>query len=176
MRGRPSHYTAAIADRILTEMTRDRPLGAICRDPGMPPIRTVYQWIRDDREGFAARFRACRQATGAKVGRPTAYRPERADHIAGGLIGGRSLKDVCRDPGMPTPTTVCNWAVKDRDGFGARYLDGAPGRLHHDVRPTHRYRRQRQRRRQRARRTGRHDAARPPTGEASSATGCALPS
>jgi hypothetical protein len=42
MRGRPSHYTAAIADRILTEMTRDRTLGAICRDPGMPPVRTVY--------------------------------------------------------------------------------------------------------------------------------------
>jgi hypothetical protein len=23
---------------------------------------------------------------------------------------------------MPVPTTVCNWAVKDRDGFAARYL------------------------------------------------------
>jgi hypothetical protein len=121
MRGRPSHYTADIADRILAEMTRDRPLGAICRDPGMPPVRTVYQWIRDDREGFAARFRACRKAAGAKIGRPSTYSPERAEHIAGGLIGGRNLADVCRDPGMPTPSTVCNWAIQDRDGFAARY-------------------------------------------------------
>jgi hypothetical protein len=122
MRGRPSHYTADIADRILAEIDKRRTLGVICRDPGMPPVRTVYQWIWDDREGFGARFRACREAAGAQIGRPTVYRPERAEHIAGGLIGGRDLTDVCRDPGMPTPSTVCNWALQDRDGFGARYL------------------------------------------------------
>jgi hypothetical protein len=121
MRGRPSHYTADIADRILAEIARHRTLGIICRDPGMPPARTVYQWIWDDREGFGARFRACRAAAGAKVGRPTVYSPERAEHIAGQLIGGRNLADVCRDPGMPTPSTVCNWAIQDRDGFAARY-------------------------------------------------------
>jgi hypothetical protein len=121
MRGRPSHYTAAIADRILAEMAKERPLGAICRDPGMPPVRTVYQWIWDDREGFGARYRACRAAAGARTGRPTVYSPERAEHIAVEMIGGRNLANVCRDPGMPTPSTVCNWAIQDRDGFAARF-------------------------------------------------------
>jgi transposase-like protein len=121
MTGRPSRYTAEIAARILAELSNDRTLRAICRDPGMPPARTVHQWLHDDREGFAARFRACRKAAGAKGGGPTVYSAAIADRILDELLGGRSLADVCRDPGMPSPSTVRDWADQDRDGFAARY-------------------------------------------------------
>jgi transposase-like protein len=121
-RGR-SQYTTAIADRIVAELMSGRSLGSICRDPGMPPENTVYQWVRDDREGFAARFRQCRKVAGPKGGGPTVYTAEIAERILGELMAGRTLAAICRDPGMPRPGTVRNWASEDRDGFAARYCE-----------------------------------------------------
>jgi transposase-like protein len=69
MTGRRLVYTAEIAQRILRELTRGRSLRAVCRDQGMPPHSTVRQWVSDDREGFATRYRQAR--TIATPGRPT---------------------------------------------------------------------------------------------------------
>jgi len=33
---------------------------AICRDADMPPEASVRQWVRDDRDGFAAHYREAR--------------------------------------------------------------------------------------------------------------------
>jgi hypothetical protein len=37
------------------------------------------------------------------------------------LSGGRSLRAVCRDHGMPSLNTVLKWVSDDREGFAARY-------------------------------------------------------
>ncbi|MDR3469843.1 MAG: terminase small subunit protein [Xanthobacteraceae bacterium] len=55
------------------------------------------------------------------TGRPSDYTPELADRICNELITGRTLRDVCRDTGMPAESTVRLWAQVDRDGFAARY-------------------------------------------------------
>ena len=34
---------------------------------------------------------------------------------------GKSVRAICRDPGMPSEGTVRGWAVRDVDGFGDRY-------------------------------------------------------
>ena len=51
----------------------------------------------------------------------TNYTPEIADLICQRMTEGESLRSICRDPGMPTEGTVRGWAVRDHDGFGARY-------------------------------------------------------
>jgi hypothetical protein len=113
-------YEAATAERILDQLSRGRVLRAICGDPGMPSLPTVWQWKRDDREGFAARFRrACR--TGGTMNGLSVYTAELAEKILDGLMDGRTLADICREPGMPGSSTVRDWAETDRDGFAARY-------------------------------------------------------
>lgn len=59
--GRPTTYTAEVAERILFELAEGRTLAAVCRGPGMPAEGTVWQWKDQDREGFAARYRIARE-------------------------------------------------------------------------------------------------------------------
>jgi hypothetical protein len=37
------------------------------------------------------------------------------------LARGRTLRAVCRDPGMPDPATVLRWVRDDEDGYARRY-------------------------------------------------------
>jgi transposase-like protein len=121
MTGRPSLYTLAIAERLLAELSNGRPLERICRDPGMPSSTTVRQWVVEDRDGFAARYSRLKRAGHAGTGRPTTYTAEVAERILFELSEGRTLADVCRDPGMPAEGTVWQWKNQDREGFAARY-------------------------------------------------------
>jgi hypothetical protein len=123
MGGRPSHYTAEIAQRILDELAAGRPLDAVCHDDDMPPRSTVRQWVSDDREGFAARYREARKRakTDVRPGHPPVYAADIAEHILQQLSAGRTLADICGDPGMPVPGTVWQWIVADRDGYAERY-------------------------------------------------------
>jgi hypothetical protein len=61
MTGRPALHTAGIAEQILRQLTAGRSLRAVCQDHGMPSRRTVMQWVSDDRQGFAARYRQARE-------------------------------------------------------------------------------------------------------------------
>jgi transposase-like protein len=119
--GRPSLYSAEIAERILAELSNGRTVDHVCDDPGMPSPTTVRQWVKEDREGFAARYRQLKRAGGARTGRPTTYTAEIAERILEQLSDGRTLADVCRDPGMPAAGTVWQWTNENREGFAARY-------------------------------------------------------
>lgn len=55
------------------------------------------------------------------VGRPTEYTEELAARICARLAEGYSLREVCRDEGMPSEATVRRWALEDREGFSAQY-------------------------------------------------------
>ncbi|MGM5020196.1 terminase small subunit protein [Tardiphaga sp. 367_B4_N1_1] len=54
-------------------------------------------------------------------GRPSDFSAEIAKEICSKLAEGRTLRDVCRDDGMPSESTVRTWALDDREGFSAQY-------------------------------------------------------
>jgi hypothetical protein len=120
MKTRASLYTAEIADRILGELRIGRSLHGICCDDGMPHRETVTKWIRQDRAGFAARYRQAREIAQNSPGYP-GYTAETAERLLGELMSGRGLVEICGDPGMPDHTTVNRWVANDREGFAARY-------------------------------------------------------
>lgn len=48
------------------------------------------------------------------------FTQELADSILAGLAEGKSLRAVCREPNMPSPSTVLEWAEKHPE-FGEQY-------------------------------------------------------
>jgi hypothetical protein len=104
-------YTEASAERVLQELLTGRSLRDVCGDPGMPRESTVRNWVADNREGFAARYRHAR-----KVGdKAMADRKlELIEWILDELASGRTLRAVCRDEGMPAHNTVLAWMAEHR--------------------------------------------------------------
>jgi terminase small subunit-like protein len=117
MRRRRIDYTDAVAARICDELRRGRKLMAICRDDGMPSRGTVLGWARANRHGFGERYRGLAHPHGTT----SLYTRALADHICGELRTGRTLTDICDDPGMPSNRAVRAWMTDDRDGFAVRY-------------------------------------------------------
>jgi hypothetical protein len=56
--GRPTKFTEAILTEICDKLSEGTPLAQICRDPGMPAWRTVYDWMDKDENVSAAIARA----------------------------------------------------------------------------------------------------------------------
>lgn len=54
-------------------------------------------------------------------GRPSKYTPALARKICAMMATGRTLRSICREPGMPAESTVRNWALEDVHGFFAQY-------------------------------------------------------
>jgi len=59
-RGRPTRYTAAVAERICDRLANGETLRSVCRDKGMPPENTVRRWVLEDRNGFSAQYARAR--------------------------------------------------------------------------------------------------------------------
>ena len=58
-KGRPSTFDPAVAEAICARLSKGEPLASICRDPGMPPVRTVSEW-KARQETFSADFARAR--------------------------------------------------------------------------------------------------------------------
>jgi hypothetical protein len=58
---RPTRYAADIADCILEGLGEGRALESICADSGMPTAAAVRRWVREDRDGVAARYWTMRE-------------------------------------------------------------------------------------------------------------------
>ena len=56
-----NRYRPELAAVILERVSSGEPLRQVCRDQGMPPESTFRQWVRDDRDGLAARYEAARR-------------------------------------------------------------------------------------------------------------------
>jgi hypothetical protein len=93
----------------------------ICRDDDMPCRDTLFEWIRQDRDGFGGRYRQAR-ASGGAPGRID-YTREIANRVIEDLMGGRTISEICGDPDMPGLTAINSWIATDRDGFAARYKE-----------------------------------------------------
>jgi hypothetical protein len=59
--GRATLYNHELAEWLLDELAEGRTLSDVCRDEGMPDRTTVRLWVKEDREGFAARYYEARQ-------------------------------------------------------------------------------------------------------------------
>lgn len=60
MTGRPSTFTAEVGDEICARLASGMPLSRICKDEGMPAIKTVYGWLRLH-EGFRQQYARARE-------------------------------------------------------------------------------------------------------------------
>lgn len=54
-------------------------------------------------------------------GRPCTYTEAIAAEICERLAAGETLRQVCKDPRMPPPSTVRLWVLDDREGFAERF-------------------------------------------------------
>ena len=56
-------------------------------------------------------------------GRPTMYSDDLINKFLGRIMDGRGLVSVCRDPDMPSKSTIYEWlADKEKKGFLDRYI------------------------------------------------------
>lgn len=55
--GAPEIFTQELADRLCELIsTTTKSLRTICKMEGMPSVRTVLRWLREDKEGFCAQY------------------------------------------------------------------------------------------------------------------------
>lgn len=59
--GRPSVRTDEIIGSIIEQVSAGTPLAEVCRQEGMPGLRTVYDWLEADSD-LSARFARARKA------------------------------------------------------------------------------------------------------------------
>jgi hypothetical protein len=126
-------FTPELAAAICRRVAAGESLRAICRaDPAMPTEKTVWNWRRAYAEfdemlshaqgvareralaDQAARdaARAARRGSGARSAWNaglSGYCEALAREICGRIAFGESLREVCRDPEMPSVATVYNW-------------------------------------------------------------------
>lgn len=67
MTGRPSIFTPDLAARICGRIAAGESVRTITRDDDMPDEWTVYRWVNEDREGFAADYRQARIAQAERL-------------------------------------------------------------------------------------------------------------
>nr|MBA3242286.1 DNA packaging protein [Acidobacteriota bacterium] len=60
-RGRPSLYTAEIAEEICRRLSAGQTLREVCRSDGMPSEGTVRAWALDDYNGFSTQYTRARE-------------------------------------------------------------------------------------------------------------------
>ncbi len=104
-------WSPALARRICERVASGELLYAVLREPGMPTAQSVGRWARG-RADFGEALMAARR----EGGRPSrggggvwAYCPEVVDVLFERLAEGESLTGVCRDPTMPTYSTIYHW-------------------------------------------------------------------
>ncbi len=78
--GRPSIYTAELADKICQQIAEGRSLQQIQRDEGMPGMTTVMRWL-GDKEDFRSQYASARE--------------KQADHYAAEIV---EIADTEEDP------------------------------------------------------------------------------
>jgi len=60
-----------------------------------------------------------------------AYSREIADQILSQMAEGMTLREICKQPGMPPPPTFRLWVVNDTDGLAARYVRARDAQAQH---------------------------------------------
>ena len=111
--GRRKHveWSDALGDTICRRVADGELLEMLCRKKGFPSAIIVRKWMRT-RPDFADKLRGARLAGGRLPdtrGPISTYNEEAADEIFERLCEGESMNQICRDPAMPSVSTVQNW-------------------------------------------------------------------
>lgn len=61
VKGRPTKYTKALADKICEQLAEGFTLREICKPEEYPAESTVRLWALDDRDGFSAQYARARE-------------------------------------------------------------------------------------------------------------------
>jgi hypothetical protein len=103
-------FSLALARRICGRVAGGESLLAICESPGMPHAKTVSDWI-GKRPRFAAMMAAARAAAGqmARSAQLSTFCAGTANVILERMSEGETLVAICRDPAMPSFSTVYRW-------------------------------------------------------------------
>lgn len=64
--GRPSSFTEEVAAVICARIAAGESLRAVCRDPAMPEMRTVFRWMPAN-EGFRQQYEIAMEARAAAI-------------------------------------------------------------------------------------------------------------
>ncbi|WP_293679754.1 hypothetical protein [uncultured Phenylobacterium sp.] len=116
-------YSPHVVDRICAGLEEGRGLRRLCREPGMPTRASVMRWLKT-RPDFADVAALMRRMSGlGRAGRPSGYRRDLDYAICERLLAGEPLRTVCRDPAMPSRSTVHAWMRRDPEF--ARAIDMA---------------------------------------------------
>ena len=94
-----TRYTPEFAEKVCERMAEGASLREVCRDNGVPES-SVRQWVRDDRDGFAAQGRWCFGKT--QIAPPRPYRGKVA-------LGRALIKEPC-PPAVGAPYSLCDLA------------------------------------------------------------------
>jgi hypothetical protein len=99
-----------LARTVCARLSAGESDASITRDKTMPSRSTLRQWRLAEPE-FAADYEAARAKGGGKQGggRPELYSAALVDSLCDRIIEGRALHKICRDPDMPSQTTVNRW-------------------------------------------------------------------
>jgi hypothetical protein len=114
-RGQVVRWSAEAARRVIARTAEGEPLLAMCKEPGMPALRTVMQWMAK-RPDFAASLHEARRVGGGPFnGRKSIYCVETAQAIFDRLSDGEGIVAICRDPTMPGYSTVQRWIRENQE-------------------------------------------------------------
>lgn len=111
--GRPGsvRWSEALGRRICARVTAGEVLYAVLREAGMPSAQSVRAWARDN-PAFAAALAEARAAGGRPArggGGVWTFCEASARAVFDRLCEGESLTSICRDPTMPSMSTVFYW-------------------------------------------------------------------
>jgi hypothetical protein len=66
--GRPSNYSAETVDTICDRIAKGESLRSICEDDKMPALRTVFDWLADDKNShFRSKYARAREAQADQI-------------------------------------------------------------------------------------------------------------
>ena len=102
MPGRPTIYSDAIADAILTRLADGEPLTRICKEPDLPGLTTVYRWLESD-DSFRDKYARARE--------------EQADTLADEIV---RIADEAPPPDGETGKIDSAWVAWQRNRVEAR--------------------------------------------------------
>lgn len=98
----------------------------ISKIDGMPTSKTILRWVRDNRFGVFAEGKGTMPK---QVGKPSVYTEEIANEILLRLMENENLKDMLKEPHMPSLGTVMKWRRENYNNFGADYMMAFEARL-----------------------------------------------
>ena len=106
----PVAYSHRLARAIASRVADGESLISICESAGMPHENTVGVWLKRHPR-FATLVEAARTAAGprARAAQLSSFCQATADLVLERMIEGETLTGICRDPAMPSFSTVYRW-------------------------------------------------------------------